>query len=84
MPLEVLDQRAAGEDIDRLQATADAEDRYPRLERRAECLVLQRVALRFGGPGPGRWLAVAGGVDIGTAGEQQPIHGGHGLRPVGG
>ena len=83
VPVEVLHQRAPGEDVDGLQAAADAEDRHLRRQRRPEGLVLQRVAPGLGGTCPGWCLAVAARIDVRPAGEEQSVHGGERLPALG-
>ncbi len=70
----VLDQAAAREDVDGLQAAADAEDGHgpslgfgpaPRVQLVARGVQVCRAGHR---------LVVKGGVDIGAAGQQQPGH----------
>ena len=71
---QVLHQRAAAGDVDQLHAPADAEHRQVALDRRAGQRDLERVALGHRVDGLRvRPLAVAGRVDVGAAGEHQPV-----------
>ena len=71
---EVLQQRAAGGDVHQLHPAAHAEQRHIALERAARERDLEAVALgnRAARLGMGR-LPVACGVDVGPAGEDQPV-----------
>ena len=71
---QVLVERAAAGDVEHLHPAADAEQRHVALERAPRQRELEAVAL-----GPGalrlgvRLGAVAGRVDVGAAGEDQPV-----------
>ena len=71
---QVLLERAAARDVHELHAAADAEQRDVALERAARQCDLERVALGPRALGHRvRLGAVAGGVEVGAAGEDQPV-----------
>jgi hypothetical protein len=69
--VEVLDEVAAGQDVQQLGAAADSEDRDVGAQRRAQDRQVALVAVTVGvldvGPAP---LAIERGVDVGLAAGQ--------------
>ena len=70
----VLDERAAEGDVEDLDPAAHPEDRQPAVERTLGELELEDVAKRLGRREVlGRLLAVARGVDVPAAAEEDPV-----------
>ena len=71
---EVLVQRAAERDVHHLHPAADREHGQVAIERRAQQRDLEAVALGHGADRLGvRRGAVAGRIDVGSAGEDEPV-----------
>ena len=71
---QVLDQRTAEHHVQQLHAPADGEHRQPGVDGGAQQIELGPVAVRHH-PGRGgiRRLPVQGWIDVGSAGQQQPV-----------
>ena len=71
---DVLEERPPGEDVDRLEPAADAEDRHPALAGDGPGPRLELVAIRFDVLRAAVRLAVALRVEVRAARHQQPVH----------
>src|SRR5258707_14789678 len=84
---EVLEERSAGEDVDRLEAAADPEDGQASRVGGSPGGGLQLVPLRLDVDGAQVRGAVTGRIDVGSAGQEEALHraeGGRTLRWIGG
>ena len=75
MAVDVLAQPPAGEDVDRLEAAADAEDGQAPLLGGVPRRALERVSSALDLVLAVDRLSVEGGIDVGTTGEEQAVHG---------
>src|SRR5437870_9473380 len=73
--VDVLHQAAAGEDVDRLQATTDPKDRHPALDGGAEGFLVEDVASRVDHGPRVTGLAVAGRINVLAAAQDEAVHG---------
>ena len=74
MAIHVLEEAAAGEHVDRLEAAADPEDRQPTSLRHGPRFGLERIARRFDGGRTALGPAVSRGMEVGAPAEQQAVH----------
>ena len=79
--VDVLEERAAGERVDGLEAAAHAEDGEAAFLRGGPCRVLEGVAVELDGRRSAVWSAVALRVQVGAAADEKAIHGRERLRP---
>ena len=82
--VDVLDQRPAREHVDRLEAAAHAHHGECPFRGDGPRLGLEHVAVLFDPVGREAASPVAGGIDVRSAGKQEPIHRRQGLGPGGG
>ena len=81
--VDVLEERASGERVDRLEPAADAEDGDAARLRDGPCLVFERIAIELDGDRPSVGTAVALRMEVGAAADEESVHRGERFIPGG-
>ena len=74
MAIDMLEEAAAGEHVDRLEPATDPEDRQATFLRDGPRVGLERIARRFDGGRPALGRPIARRVEVCATAQQQAIH----------